>query len=425
MKILAIYRHYWPDTTPYARLLRSILEQLAADGHDVSVYTSQPSYNDLDHQRQPRHEKLGGVDVMRIGLLPERKRFKLLRAVNFAWFLVRSVVHAVACRRYGIIIANGHPPVMMGVALRCIKAFTGTHFVLHLQDIHPESALTAGQLKPGWLTRRLLKQDIANCAAAKCIVTLSEDMRATLVDRDGGRLKAADIRTINNFPLDVYHRVDESELPKLLQGDGIEEYRVLFAGNLGHFQKLERLVDAAKLLSDHKQIRFIFMGAGAVRRALEKQAGALVGRTVFFEPYQPVEVAVECMRRCDLGVISLAPDVYRVAYPSKTMTYLSAGLPVLGIVERQSNVAAELADNDFGYLPNSTSPADIAVAIEQACEHRGRWTDGAREELIERSETHFGREQAMEAWTCLLREFDSNDGAAPPEGSAASQRQAA
>ena len=60
MKICSIYRHYWPDTTPYARLLRPILESrvLAGDEvedaavpeHDVGGLVAEPL---CDHRLDP------------------------------------------------------------------------------------------------------------------------------------------------------------------------------------------------------------------------------------------------------------------------------------------------------------------------------------------------------------------------------------
>ena len=86
MRILAIYRHYWPDATPYARLLKVILEEQIAQGHQVEVLCGQPSYNDIQFERQPWREVVGGVQVRRFALFPERKRFRLLRAFNYSRF---------------------------------------------------------------------------------------------------------------------------------------------------------------------------------------------------------------------------------------------------------------------------------------------------------------------------------------------------
>ena len=53
MRILIVYRYFWPDTPPYATMLRDISRWLAEAGHDVEILTAQPSYKPevgIDHQ---------------------------------------------------------------------------------------------------------------------------------------------------------------------------------------------------------------------------------------------------------------------------------------------------------------------------------------------------------------------------------------
>src|SRR5262245_42542257 len=102
MRILAIYRHYWPDSTPYARILRTLLEHLAATGHQTAVFTGQPSYNGVRHPRQPWRETLNSVEVERVFLLPERKSRRLARVLNWTYFLARAILHATVGRRYDL-----------------------------------------------------------------------------------------------------------------------------------------------------------------------------------------------------------------------------------------------------------------------------------------------------------------------------------
>lgn len=398
MNVLAIYRHYWPDATPYARLLRALLEHLVGQGHTATVYSAQPAYNDVRQAKQPRREMLGGVQIRRVRLLRERKQFRHVRGVNYLWFVLGAVWHVLRHRQYDLIVANTQPPVLMGAALRLIKRLTGIPYLLHCQDIHPESAVLAGQLKNGWLARKLLAADTQSCCAAKAIVTLSEDMREQLASRAG--YGAENVHIINNFPLDRYST--PTSLPALFQDDAGRPFRVLFAGNMGLFQNLDRLLAAARRLQDERQIHFIFMGAGAARSRLIDQAGDLIGQTVFFEPFQPVETAFACMQRSDLGVVSLAAGIYRVAYPSKTMTYLAAGCPVLVLAERDSNLAEGIIANYFGYVPDEAAPEKIAAAIRAACQDRQRWTPQARQALVERANRHFGRDRALDQWSVLM-----------------------
>jgi glycosyltransferase involved in cell wall biosynthesis len=397
MKILAIYRHYWPDTTPYARILRSILEHLASQGHRVSVLTAQPSYNDIRQSVEPWRESLGRVDVRRLRLLPERKAWRVMRAINFIYFLFRSVLHAVVDGRYDVVIANSHPPVFMGCALRLIRALRGTPYIYHCEDIHPESAAVAGDLNPGWLYHRMLRWDKASCHYARHVVVLSGDMVASLAAR--GHV-AKNVSVVNNPPLAI-DRFEQRRhsLPLTEAGESV---RFLFAGNLGRFQGLERLVAAARLIAGHVRFQLMFMGEGAAKRELVALAGDLLGRRIVFLPQQSVETAVAAMRACDYGIVSLLANVYRFAYPSKSIMYLSVGCPVIALVERESELARTIERHGLGYVACSRSVSDIAEIMTVAVAERRRWTASRRREIEQTCQELFGEEQMLDAWTHLI-----------------------
>ena len=397
MRILAIYRHYWPDATPYARLLKAILEEQVCEGHQVEVVCSQPGYNDIRIARQPAKEVINGVSVNRVGLLPERKAWRLVRLVNSVLFLVRAIWHATVRKQYDLVIANTHPPVLIGLALRLIKRLTAAEFILHAQDIHPEGAMLAGDLRSGSLARFARSSDTKSCNAALRVVTLSEDMRKTLVKR--ARSSANNIVVLNNFAL-------ESEVAQAdpIQQEKYPVFRVLFAGNLGRFQSLERLLSATRLVPRCVPLELTFMGVGSQLEPLRKLATEQGEGRVRFESYQSPDAAIACIQRADLGVISLAADVYKIAYPSKTMTYLAAGCPVLAVIERESQLADEVLTNQFGYVPATTSPEDIAKCLEHAWLDRKRWSPAERAELSLRGEALYGKEEAMRAWSGLFHQ---------------------
>ena len=395
MRILAIYRHYWPDATPYARLLKAILEEQVREGHEVEVFCGQPGYNDVAVPRQPASTTLHGVTVRRAALLPERKHWRLVRLLNAGLFLLQAIVHAVLGQRPDLIVANTHPPVLIGLALRILRRLTGAEFILHAQDIHPEGALLAGDLRPTPLAALARLSDTKSCNAALRVVTLSEDMRETLLRRKTYR--GENIVVLNNFAIE--RPASALGLATEVEEDG--KFRVLFAGNLGRFQALERIIDAVRLVSERVPLELTFLGAGGKREQLKRQAADL-GTRVRFVPYQSPERAVALMEQAHLAVVSLERGVFRIAYPSKTMTYLAAGCPLFAIVERESQLAAETLEHHLGYVPAATSPEAIAQSLELAWSDRRRWSPGERARLAVRGEALFGRTQALRAWSELF-----------------------
>ncbi len=247
---------------------------------------------------------------------------------------------------------------------------------------------------------RLLKWiDTGNCRAAKLIVTLSPDMVQTLVERGIDRGK---IVVINNFILDAGPEPAAGPSPVATTArTRSDDFVVLFAGNLGRYQALDRVMDAARLLADESDIRFLFMGEGAAKADLERQAGELIGRTVFFSPFQPLPVAVRAMEEADLALVSLGRGVHTVAYPSKTMMVLAAGCPVLAVIEPESSLAQTVNEHGLGLACSQDDPAAIAAVVRRARDERKEWRR-RRPEIAAWAASEFGREATLDRWSALL-----------------------
>lgn len=401
MRILVIFRYYWPDTAPEARLLKPILEKLVEDGHEVTVFTGQPGYNDIRQARRPWREQENGVDIIRASLLPEKKSILISRLANFLLFLFMAAAYALIGRRWDMVLVHSHPPVIMGLTARLLGRLLNIPYVYHCQDLQPESALFAGKIKKGASYDFLRGLDAGNCRGAEVVVTLSEDMANTIKARG---VEGDNVLVLNNFIVDTSQGAPR--IPDELKRRSENEMLVLYAGNIGNFQGLDSVVEAAELLRDNPGIRFIFMGEGAAKAGLMKKAGGMIGETVTFVPYQPVETAFAAMESADFGLVSLQKDVYKVAFPSKTMMYYAAGCPVIAIVEDESVLAREIAEGGLGYTAPPGNPERIAGIIRTAWDNRDGWRT-RRGGIRKMAEDVFGRDRGVESWSELARRIES------------------
>jgi len=400
MNVVALYKHYWPDTTPYARILRGILEHWAHRGHRVSIITAQPHYNDIQQERQPKKEILNGVVVYRIPLLKERKDRYIVRAINYGWYLAVSFCAILFFRKTSLIIANGYPAVFMGVTLRAIRRCFGIPYIYHCQDIHPESMGVLQKRGKGFLFRMLQAIDGKNVGRAAVVVTLSEDMARSLRAR---RTATAPIRIVSNYILDTYYTYDKTTPVGLLRKEN-DDFLVLFAGNIGRFQGLHYVVAAWRRFAGKGNIKLVFLGEGKAKQDLIRQSGDLVDKTIFFLPFMPVEAAGKAMEEADLGLISLEHEIYKYAYPSKTMNYFAAGCPVLALIEQQSDLAKKVAADRLGYTCPIENEALVAQTVSRAWEERAALR-GQREALRAYAQKEYGRERILECWEALLQEY--------------------
>lgn len=396
MKILVIYRHYWPDATSYAWILKAVAERLASDGHEVTVYTAQPSYNDLGLDERPRLETVGGVRIIRQSLPPEKKTRLWTRLLNMVLFLAGSVFHTLRSPRCDLVLVNTTPAILQGATARLIKLLRGIPYIYNCQDLHPEAGLYGGKFKQGLFYRFLAwvdKQTVRDAAAA---VALSQDMVDTIRGRG---LEDGNISVINNMIIREATGAGAVVPSSLEVRSGV--FRVIFAGNLGQFQGLESIVEAAHQLADHEDIEFLFLGNGLARQALIQQAGPLVGKTVHFHDFVPMDVAYRAIEASDVGVVSLQQNVYKVAYPSKTMMLLNAGCPLLLVVEPESEIFSFVEEENLGC---SCPPGDsnrIAEAILSMSSSRKFWRN-EKDRIRAVAEQNFGHEIILDKWSGVV-----------------------
>ncbi len=123
------------------------------------------------------------------------------------------------------------------------------------------------------------------------------------------------IELIHNPPLDLVH--EPRGFSPMCGSDAQKCFQILFAGNLGRFQGLESVIEAAHELRDHPFIRFVFLGAGLAKSDLMQSARGLLGKNVMFLPHMSVETTFAAMQQSQLGLICLCRACTATRFPAR------------------------------------------------------------------------------------------------------------
>ena len=220
---------------------------------------------------------------------------------------------------------------------------------------------------------------------------LSEDMRTTLLIRG---LPPEKIVTISNFMPGEFTWRDRRPIHNNLDKSS-KIFRVIYAGKISRFQGLETMVHAARLLErEAPEVEFVVLGEGVALPNLKRLAAGL--SNIRFVPHMAFEAASVLIATADLGLVSVRPGIYRAAYPSKTLTYLALGVPLLAVVDSESALARMVRRDEVGIVVEGWSGRAIADAVLAA--RRGpveHWR--AKAELVHRRDF---------STTALLRQWD-------------------
>lgn len=376
MKVLLTHRYFWPDSAPYAIILRTLGNSLADAGHEVHTFSSVVSYR-AGSERRPRREKLDKLEVRRVWVFRGENNSSIKRLVNALIYSISLFVEVLR-QRPDVVTASTFPPVVAGWSASLAAKLCGARFIYHVQDIHPEvSIYSGGKLGLALPARVLTVIDNQTLRRADTIITLSKDMAETLRARGLGDLP---VTIINNPPLQSIGDTIAAPIELIKAPSTI---RIIFAGNIGRFQNLDLMVDGvSKCFDAHPNLELMFLGDGASLPELKRKWSS--HPQVRFAPFLPYAQAKEIIGAADIGVVSLNTNLYKVAYPSKLGTYLDLGLKVLALIEHQSQLALELEKSGQGAVPENIDAESIRLAVERLIKSKAKpkMTEGYMESYV-------------------------------------------
>src|SRR3984893_7133499 len=327
MHILLLSINYWPEQTGIGLFNAWRAEYLASRGHQVTVCTGMPYYPEWKIPREyagklvSREEHNGGTILRSWQGVP--KRVTAIKRVMFrASFLATSFVRALGSRKPDLLLVVS-PPLGLGITANVLSRWWGVPYVFDVEDLQPDAAADLGML-PRPVLPVLYRMERFAYRHAALISTLTEGMRQRIISKGVAAEKVA------IFPL----RADE-ELFKLgaaAEGQsfrmehGLEgKFLVVHSGNMGVKQGLEVVLEAAALLKDRKNVAFLLVGSGAMKSQLQERAAALRLENLKFLPLQSEQRFREMLATTDLALVTQQRTVSDIAFPSKTVTLLSAG----------------------------------------------------------------------------------------------------
>lgn len=197
---------------------------------------------------------------------------------------------------------------------------------------------------------------------SECVVTISEDMRTTLLQE---KTKSDSLAVVYNWSYsDEAAIISEDENLFLMDNPNFKDkFRVVFAGNMGAMVNPNIIADAAEKLLGEKEIQFIIIGGGNNMQKLQKLARNKRLPNMAFFPYQPEEYARHNYAMANVNINALPQGIIYTCMPSKTATMLNSSRPMVVAVETDSDYARILHEVDRCHVVDWNDTDGFADAI--------------------------------------------------------------
>ncbi|MFV0278424.1 MAG: glycosyltransferase family 4 protein, partial [Parahaliea sp.] len=176
----------------------------------------------------------------------------------------------------------------------------------------------------------------------------------------------------------------DRELAREYQLEG--KFVIGYIGTHGMAHALDKVLEAARLLEQERDIRFLFAGGGAEREKLEKLATQSKLANVVMMPRQPKDRMPAVWSLCDISLISLRDTpLFTKVIPSKIFESMGMALPMI-IACPSGEATGIIASSGSGLVVKSEDPKALAEGVLSLYRDRGRLAELSRASLASASD---------------------------------------
>lgn len=381
---------YYPETNATGHILTQIAEGLS-ESFEVNVICSQPSYWERGI-KAPSRELHNDVRIHRVRATTLNKNILLLRLINLITVTVSLFFTTLfLIKPDNLVLVVTNPPALpFAIMLACRVRRAKCSLLVH--DVYPDVAVAVGKLKENSpITKLLTSLSTQLYHHMECIYVIGRDMQVKIADK----LKSGKERVIiatNWADIDIVHP-EERCLNALLKELGLlDKFVLLYAGNFGYPNDIECILEAAEMLRNEKDIHFLFIGSGAKEHLVRKSVEQTKLCNITILPNRPRSEQNEFLNACDMSLISLVNGMKGVSVPSRTYNTLASGKAIMAIVEKETEVALLVEEEQVGWVVDPGQPDKLAKTILEAkCHPELLAFMGNRASQIARSKYHFER----------------------------------
>lgn len=269
------------------------------------------------------------------------------------------------------LIIYSTPPITLYSTIKYFKRLNGAKTFLLLKDIFPQNAIDIGVLNKKGLKGLIYKyfrnkekalydiSDYIGCMSQANVDYLSFNNKT--IDRNKVFIVPNSIE-----PIDVLLTQEEKNRMRIKYGLPIDKKVFVYGGNLGKPQDIPFIIKCLKSQKDNGNVFFFIVGDGTEFGKLEHFTEIEKPNNVKIMKRLPKEDFDTMLAACDVGLIFLDYRFTIPNYPSRLLSYMQVGLPVLACTDTNTDVGKDITENGFGWWCASNSVEGFNRAIKDA-----------------------------------------------------------
>ena len=408
MKLLFIINHFYPEVGAI-RTEYELSRKLASMNHKITVLTTFPRKYRVPHKSILKkyktkkflhaesilHGKMRIIRVKSFTSPSDTISYRILELISSIISL--SITSLILPGSYDAVLTAGDLEFLASIPGIVYKSIKGTCMATIVHDIHPKALIDTGVIKNKFIIRILHIIERFFYAKTDRMIVHSEGNKKLLAEC------GADFRKIEVVYLWAdLNLVKPATITPPFRKKFKNKFIVSFAGVMHYLQGLEVVIEAAKLLREHKDIIFILVGEGPVKPLLMKRAQEYKLNNIIFMPLLPKDKYVELLQSSNVSLVTLRRGYTQPVIPSKLIEIMAAGCPVILCTPKNNDAVKIVQRAKCGIWVEAGNAKELANAILILYNNREK----AREMGINGrkfAEKHFSLEIAAQKYEKILK----------------------
>ncbi len=361
----------------------SLSRALAARGHEV-VHAFASALQTPRGDLRRREGDAAGLEFREIPMDPEYPRYKysFLRRRNMEVRYGRAAADFIREWKPDAVL-SGNTPTETQEPISRATVDAGGRFYYWVQDFYSlavdkllrRKIPLAGGWVGGWY-RRLDRRQFGRSTR---VVVITEDFTPILAREFD--VDPAGVDVVPNWAIIEEIPAHPRDNAWAREHGLDDKFVFLYSGTIGMKHNPARLLELAERYRDDPAVRIVVVSEGIGAKWLAEQKNKTAADNLVLLPYQPIDRLPEVLASGDVLVGLLEEDAGVFSVPSKTLSYLCAGRPLLLAVPPPNLAARITRDHQAGL---TVAPADregfLAAAdrLRESAELRGRLAGKAR-----------------------------------------------
>lgn len=262
------------------------------------------------------------------------------------------------------------PPITLVETISWIKKRDNAKAYLLLKDIFPQNAVDLGMMCNSglkgliyryfrWKEKKLYRvSDYIGCmSTANCryVIEHNPEVNPEKVEVCPNCVAVPEEPAWNRNNLEL----------KKKYGIPADAKVFIYGGNLGKPQGIPFLIQCLEREKDNEKAFFIIVGSGTEYKKLQNFMETVKPKNSLLLSRLPKEEYRQLANQCDIGMIFLDYRFTIPNFPSRLLSCLAAGIPVLVATDTATDVGSIAEENGFGYWCKSNDVEGFHNAVQK------------------------------------------------------------